>query len=447
MASKDIYFIIYYQREQQENPKELVFEENNIIPKNILTNELRGERVFIYIKVFKFYRKIKDNNLNNNKSYCLNFEIGKDDYIISFKSKKNSFIFDVELKKHIKILKMNKQIIDQKNINYYDKFELFLEALKKNNEEDKIESFYKEAIDLFKKKKGFSFLISLFIQIYKFKDLCILLMEKFKEMNNEKKNDKNLDRNKDIEQYKNIFYQISLEADNIIENNGYDPIQLYGIILCYFNFYDYDYFLIIFNELFEEKCEILSEILLIYSSNFFNPIPQNLDFFVNFISYIISKKEFSVFENGLNFITHIEAFIIVIEKVKVQIVDKYVISNNSFKPIKLRGSLELIKKENNKEMKAIISSIESIINYSKEKKVLIIYFTSNFWNKLLKEYNIPDTININNCFELRETFIKYNDLVNELFKNDKKSEIKKDINKYFERDEFAFILDRNIRKL
>ena len=65
----------------------------------------------------------------------------------------------------------------------------------------------------------------------------------------------------------------------------------------------------------------------------------------------------------------------------------------------------------------------------------------------MKEYNIPDDINIKNCYNLREIFIEYNSIVNEIYKNNKKSEIKEDINKYFDRDEFAFDLDRNIEKL
>ena len=448
MASKDIYFIIYYQREQQENPKELVFEENNIIPKNILTNELRGERVFIYIKVFKFYRKIKDNNLNNNKSYCLNFEIGKDDYIISFKSKNNSFVFDVELKKHIRILKMNKEIIDQKNINYYDKFELFLEALKKNNEEDKTEALYKEAIELYSKKKEFSFLIPLFISIYKIKDLCILLMAKFKEMNNKirqfKKN-KNMDRNEDLEQYKKIFHQIASEAGILIKNNGYDSIQFYAIILCYLNFYDYDFFLKIFDKLLKEKNEILYEILIIYSPQFLNPIPQNLDFFVEFIHYGITNNEFDIFENGLKYIIYIDIFIIVIEKTKEEIINKYAILAPDLIPLKINPSLEFIKKEN-KIKNNIILAIDSIINYCKDKKVLLIDFTSNFWHKLLQNYDEPDEINIVKCYQLREIFIKYNNLDYTFLKKVKEIDIKKDIKKYFEIDEFAFILDKNIKK-
>ena len=120
-------------------------------------------------------------------------------------------------------------------------------------------------------------------------------------------------------------------------------------------------------------------------------------------------------------------------------------SNNSFEPIKLMANLDLQKREG-KEIDAIISQIRSINKYSKDKKVLLVYFTSTFWIKILKDYNLPDQNNITKCHELREIFFEYNDLVNELYGKEQKSEIKKDINKYFERDEFAFTLDKNILK-
>jgi hypothetical protein len=43
--------------------------------------------------------------------------------------------------------------------------------------------------------------------------------------------------------------------------------------------------LLIVEKLFAEKPEVLYEILLIYFSNFLNPINQNFDFFVKFFDY------------------------------------------------------------------------------------------------------------------------------------------------------------------
>ena len=66
---------------------------------------------------------------------------------------------------------------------------LFIEALKKNKQEKLINKLYKETIKLYKTKKGFEFLISLFVQIYEDKDLCNSLMELVTTLD-----EKNLDR-------------------------------------------------------------------------------------------------------------------------------------------------------------------------------------------------------------------------------------------------------------
>ena len=387
--AKDIYFTIIYPRKEQEKPEEFAFSEKSINPDNIYRKETKNENgTYYYQKVFKFNGK--------EKKYSPEFEIGKDNYIITFEVKENSFVYDVELKMGNKILKnIAKKNIDQKIIDYHQKLDIFLEALKKNNEEEnKRETLYIDTINLFEKRKGFSFLISLFTQIYKNKKLCTLLIEKFKEMNDKPKDsEKNMDRKKELEQYIDIFKDISSEADNLIKSNEYNPIQFYAIILCYLNYYDHSNFDLILPKLFAEKPEVLYEILLTYFSNFLNPINQDFDFFAKFIDYCASKKDFNSFKNGLNYIKDIETFITVINETKETIIGKYVTSNNSFEPIKLKGNLKLIKKDN-KEMEAIIPAIESIIKYSEEKKVLLIYFTSNFWIKILKEYNISDDINI-----------------------------------------------------
>ena len=451
-TEKEIFFIILYQRKQKESKNDLVFsKKSDIIPINILIHEneegKEDKKSYFYKKVFKF-KNIQDTSSKKTIKYNLDFNIGKDNYIVSFENKDNSFIYDVELKKGNKFLQnIAKENINQKVIEYYDKLDIFLETLKKNKEEDKIDRLFEETIELYSKKKDFSFLISLFVQIYNKKSLCSLLIDKFYDMNiklteNEKSTD-NLDRNKNLEQYNSYFSQLISESDNLIKD--YDPIKFNAIILCYLNYYDYKNFLIYMKKLYTENWEVLYEILVIYFVHFLKPIEQNFDFFVKFISHIILKRDFSHFKIGLNFIIDTETFISVIEKTKEEIINKY--AKNDFKPITLKASLTLKKEDKIKEMdELIIPAIDKIINFSKKQKVLLIYFSSNYWINLLKNFNEPNPESIDICFKLREIFIKYNNLVNDLFKNEKKNDIKKDINKYFEIDEFAFILDKNIRK-
>jgi len=78
------------------------------------------------------------------------------------------------------------------------------------------------------------------------------------------------------------------------------------------------------------------------------------------------------------------------------------------------------------------------------------YLQSEFWIYIVKQYNQPNLENISNCHRLREIFKDYYNLVNTLYKdttNDNEREIRKDIMKYYYRDEFAFVLNNNIKKL
>ena len=442
---KEIYFSILYQMKEKE--KDFIFTKYESKPQEIYSKDIIGQNgIYLYEKVFKMKKKIKkeekkkgeDNkkkedikkedkkkeDKNKLEEIEIQFEIGKDNYIITFNDENQIFYFDIELKKGNKYLKnIAKDNIDQNMLDYFQKLELFLAALKNNKEEEKIENLYEEIIKLYSKKKGFYLLISLFVNIYEnHKNLCQKLIEEFNKINKEKKNEKNMDRKKELDSYVSIFSTISSKADDIIKNNGYDPIQFYGIIFSYLNFYDYENFKKYFEKLYKEKCETLYEILLIYYSNFLNPINQDLTFFENFIEYTIKNKEFNIFENSLNYILYIETFIIVIDKKREKIDEKY---NKEFKTIKIKADLKIIKKEKGAEIKNIIKSIQSIINFSKEKQKLLIYLNSDFWINILKHYYEPDALNIDICFELRELLKNYYGLIKIIFKEEKNDDEKK----------------------
>jgi len=322
------------------------------------------------------------------------------------------------LKKGNKFLKkIAKEIIDQKILNYYKKIELFAEALKQNKEQEKIDILYEDSIKLYSKNKGFYLLIPLFIKIYGNQNLCPKLIEEFYKMNKDKKNDKNMDRKEDLNGYVSSFAKLINEADSIIRNKGYHPIQFYGIIFCYLNHYDYNNFTNLFKRLYKDNKEILFEILIIYKSNFLNPksIEQNFTFFEAFIEYTIKNKEFNLFESSLEYILDIETFVNIINNKKELIIERYGQSN--FKPIEINPTLKIYKKEEGKEIENIIQTTESIMN---NKNILLIYFNSNFWINLLKNYNEPTAINIDICFKLRKLLNEYYKLIEELYKGTKK---------------------------
>ena len=392
---------------------------------------------YIYKKVFKY------KNVGGKKKIQLNFFYGNEDYnyMISFEVKEKTFIYDIELKKGHRILLIMIPDDIKQDIKYQDKFELFLEALKKIKEENKIDDLYKETIELYSKKNRFDFLIKLFSKIYENKKCCELLIEKFYNINSDLKGktkekeeaSMNDDRDKDLgKQFNNIMTRIESESDRLIKSNGYNPIHFYGVILSYFNYYDYNIFTNCFNKLYKDNPKNLYEILLIYHFQFFRPIKKDendKEFFIDFFKYILSVKNFSFFTIGLKFILNIDTFIAVIDQTKeyiyeIYIEDKY---KSRFFPIQLDDKL-VLKKE---KIYDIIKGIASICEYSEKIKKLLVYFKSDFWKSLLKVFEQPEQTCFKVCYELRHIFIKYNYVIEKICEPEKDKKIMKDIGDFY----------------
>jgi hypothetical protein len=228
-----------------------------------------------------------------------------------------------------------------------------------------------------------------------------------------------------------------------------------------------------------------------------NPLKQSQNFYNNFVKYALKKeKDLKNFKLILNYVEDIETFLFVINSNIEEIFQRY--DELKTNPIKMTASLKLVKKkienlkkvgkeEKDKKIKEdsddegdisdeddrkglddadkienecgnIIKLIKGIIAFSNKERILAIYLKSTFWINLIKEYNIPDWENINNIFKLRILYKEYNNLVNTIYeveakdsnktKKDSKNRdaIKNDINRYLERDEFAFMLDKLIKE-
>ena len=480
-----IYFFVTYSRKQKVNDDDIEFsvsEKSNLKPVCIFKKESYEGQRFYYDKIYAFEKPKKA-----KKNYNFIFEIGDEQYIISFEYKGNSFIYDVNLVFGKKIIDIRRNINQAKE--YHEKMNFFIEALEQNKEMDAIEELYKDSIELYSKKKIFSFLIALFLKTYEKKDLCSELLNTFKKMCEDPKNSgKNMDRKSFLGDYLEDFKKIASTADKLIEDNKYSTIEFYGIILCYLNSYDYNYFSSIIKVLFKNKPEDLFEILLIYNNHFKNPIKENDFFFYKFINYAIEKKNFEIFERGLNFIKDIETYIKVIEENKEEYFKKYNskkineiirldnlkfrkinekskedeivtpsekgsgeknnISKKNIKQIEEESRTSIEKKKENKYIFDLLKAIKSIIHFSKENNTFIIYFTNNFWQYTLNYFNEPKQDNILICSKLRELFIDYYELVNKVIAEKDKDYgiIRKDAKTYFETDEFAFLLDQIIKK-
>jgi hypothetical protein len=297
---------------------------------------------------------------------------------------------------------------------------------------------------------------------------------------NPKDNEKNMDRKSNLKDYTSKFKEIKEETNKLIESNKYDAIDFYGIILCYLNYYDYDNFSKIVEELFTKKPNDLYEILLIYNTHFKYPINLNFNFFKEFIKYSILNKDFSVFQLGLNYIKDLETFIEVIEDNKDHFYDKYIKSNDSQKiekyiikvdkNLNLKKTMEIAEKNPIKEgetktpisnedictkneetisdnkssekMKEknddniivlnIIKKIESIIKFSDEKNIFFLYFTNEFWKELLN-YNRESNIDsIYNCWVLINLFIEYCELMMKKFEGKNEYVIKSQEISYYD---------------
>ena len=524
---KDIYFIITYKLKKKEPIEELTYtEECESKPEIILNKEIKTiDNKYDYKKVFKY------KNVGGKKKVEINFVYGeeKDKYMISFEVKDKTFIYDVEFKKGHRHLTTIIPIDIKQNLKYQCKLDLFLEALKEKNEENKIDELYKETIELYSKKSMFSFFISLLSKIYENKSFCKSLLEKFYTMNSElkgkeqekekekkeekgeekgkdqekgkekkdekgkdqetskdkkeekekeKKDEKgkdqekgkgkdkkeekgkekkeekgknevgiNIDRDEELgDQFNSIMARIESESDNLITSNEYNPIHFYGVILAYFNYYDYNTFENCFNKLYKEKPENLYKILLVYYSQFLKPIKRdenNKEFFINFFEYIISEKDFSYFDIGLKFIKNIDTFIEVINKTKENIYEKYIKNNNKSPFISIQIDENLILKK--EKIGAIKDGITSIYNYSKEIKKLLVYFKSDFWKSLLKAFEQPEETCFRVCLDLRKIFIEYNDVVKTICDPEDDKKIIKDIGEFYKTDDFAYHLNEKLK--
>jgi len=266
---KEVYFIIAIPSEENVN-FDFKFSLGNV-PKSIFRKSIqKGKGYSLDHNVFKLNILIKEEEEKENeekeeegednekKKYIIENIVGDDAYDILFSVTDNTFIFNAELQKGNKYLKkIVKEDIDQKIVPLYSKLDLFLEALKNTNEENKIEKLYDETIELYKKKKKFSLLISLFLKIYdKNKELCSKLLDVFREINEKG----NADRDEELIAYLDKFNEIYSNAENIIKKNNYDSINFYGILFCYLYHYDKDNF----PKLIEEFSDDCSNSLFIF---------------------------------------------------------------------------------------------------------------------------------------------------------------------------------------
>jgi hypothetical protein len=270
------------------------------------------------------------------------------------------FVYQPDLKTGNKFLdNILKEPIKQNIVPLFNKLNIFLEALHKNNETEKEKKLYEDTIALYKDKKEFSLLITLFLKIYeKNKDLCDKLISIFYKINEEENND----RLNDLKNNLKSFQEIYSKAKDIIEKNNYNPIHFYGVLFCYLHYYDKANFPNIIEDFSKGNSDILYEILIQYYSHFTNPLKQKKEFYDNFIKYALKKeKELKIFKRILNYVEDIETFLFIINSNIEQIFKKY--DKLKIDPIKMTANLKLVKYKIDKTKKVgATDKIENTIN-------------------------------------------------------------------------------------
>lgn len=163
VEEEEIYFIVLkpIKKDEKEsiNSKEINFQ-SKLEPINILNGEIEAEnKSFIKYDVYKL-------KIGNEETIEIEYKIGDDIYKISFSIKSNFFYYDVSLQKRdVYIDILPPEDINQNAISYYNKLQIFLDALNKNKETNKIEQLYKEQFLYIKRKK---ILIFLYFYFFKF---------------------------------------------------------------------------------------------------------------------------------------------------------------------------------------------------------------------------------------------------------------------------------------
>ena len=453
----DIYFIVSEPKEKEDNEKEndkKIKFISKLRPKIIDEKEIEIENdSCMKHKVFKL-------NIKDEKEVKIEYEIGDYIYCILFPVKGNYFLYDVNLLKRHKFFdNLPPEDIAQNIISYNNKLQIFLDALEKNKETIMNEQLYEETIHLYKKKKDFNLLIYLFLKVYENDHLCPKLLKYFNNIDvlENAKVDKNL------VEYLETFHKI-FSDDKFINSKKYELLDFYGIIICYLYYYDLKnkYFSNDIKELYQKNSEILYKILIKFHNYFIKPLNQDIQFYYDFIGYVMANKDIKTFEKVLKYIKDIVTFLDVIYKYRDDIISYFT------KPTKIKPELKLIKKnytnedaddeEDKKEINEltrIIKLINKIIDYSRDNKTLLIYLTNQFWIYLLSQYKtIIDKDNIDNCYKLRKIFKKYYELTNFLYngknlENNLKDEyktIQSNAKRYYDRDEFGYILNKNVKE-
>ena len=426
-SNKEYFFILILPRPKADTYDDIKFTDpKEICPKCIKTKEENSK----IIKVFKFDHKIIEDN--NKIEFKFSFD-GKDYKLTLDNIKGKTFIFESTLYQKNGIFGNDQKI--EKKVSLSEKMNHFIDALNTQKESNKFDELFSDSINLCSKTPSFHFLINIFVHVYNTK-YCSQILEVFIK-NIDKKGQKD-DINQDVlKQYKFDFDQIHENSKEAITKYSLNKIDFYGLILCYLNNCRIEKYKELFDELYKNEKSILFDILLKYKLYFKNQISFSEDILNEIIKFCASKDFKTFKESGLYYLKDTNIFLEITENNKEEI-----IKIKDFSPIEIPK----VGDEEKIDFDKIKSKIESITNFSKEKKVLLIIFKNYFWESLAKKSYGISKENIALNISLKKLLTEYHNVVVGLFENEKDNKLKKEIGNFKQRGVFTSQIDRIMKE-
>ena len=438
--NQEFYLFIIFQREKNETDVELKFKDKKAFYILFTEKKQKNDKKEEYRIILRYVISDKKQEVKETKKKIkLTFEIKKDIYDIDFEPKGKRFIYDLNLiSKHsfyrTKTEQKQNEVLDLEKLNY------FSTALG-NEKEELLLKLYEDSINIYGEKPSFPFLINIFAKIYKI-PMCSKLLDKFKnKLTNE--NQKNSVINENLGKFKELFEEISDNSDKIIEKNNFNYTDYNGLILCYLNNYLPNKFEEHFRHIYAKNAQSLFEILLQYKPYFRSEIKFEGKMLEEFIIYGAGLTYSQLTKNALIYIKKYKEFLTIIDNHK----DK-TIEIEGFEPIKFN---ELDNKISQDEIDDINTLVNNILEFSKERKKLLVFFSSNFWELLIKVCSNCSQENIQSLNNIKENFQNYLELVKDLYQKKKdvrpkKGSVLEDALKFNEKNKVDSIIDKNIKE-
>ena len=425
--SKTIYIIFSLSFNKNENGKleasaffEAINKQFTIFYSKIIENNY----IIILEHELKYNKKI-------NNPIILVCQTNDLKYYIEFNNYEGNFIYKT------KIYKDEYEFPNQ--ISNSEKFDNFYISLTEKKKE-LLDQLFSDSILLYSKRNEFKMLIKLFTKINNNENLRSKLLGEFRKLNQDFKPEKDDPKkkyiifDKELGKYKDDLITIYESYNNSKKNYTLENCDFYGLLFCYFNNYDHQKFLELFQKLFNNSKDIVFEILLIYTFHLKNPLFENeqdecnKQFFIEFMKYTMKKTYDEFYQRCIYYYKDIYTFLEAVDSNKDSI-----ILMDKFEPIKIGDNFD------NYSINDINKILYNILDFCRNENKLILIFDNSFWEKFIKLYQNPTLENIENCYEMEKLFNIYNDLKSKLNNNEKEYEDSSEI-------QFEYLLNRNIIK-